>query len=220
MSLSSRHALRSETEAEEATRVGPMLVSVDSAPESSVSWRLGSEGPGWALINSKLLEESVLFVRDEQIQLPPQSIDVVTYTVKELGVIGGMSKKALCEIHGAKRVLRDWRLVSRGERLKVSTHSSATENQCGRCLEWRLSKQIWLTPVQRIYLCEECRKPAPRAPQLPRVAERPRAPSASRAISLPLLQGIDRMSSNSTQMGDHREGRPSSQRVCSSRRLA
>lgn len=77
----------------------------EEEPESvSVSWRLSPEGPGWAAVRSHLLGETVLFLRDETVPIPPEAAGLVTYTRAELSILATGSEEALKEIHRAKKV--------------------------------------------------------------------------------------------------------------------
>lgn len=70
----------------------------------SVSRRLSPAGPGWAAVRSHLLGETVLFVRDEAVPIPPEAAGLVSYTRAELEMLATATKGALREIHRAKKL--------------------------------------------------------------------------------------------------------------------
>jgi hypothetical protein len=73
--------------------------------KESVSSRLSPSGPGWALVRSGVLRETVVFVRDESVQLPPATARFVTYTRAELEILSTASREVLLQVHAAKKNL-------------------------------------------------------------------------------------------------------------------
>jgi hypothetical protein len=99
LSLELRAAL-AEQKLELLAKVSDPLYLAEEA-----SWRLSAEGPGWAAVRSHLLTEVVIFLRDEDVTLPPQAARLVTYTKAELAILRTSTPEILREIHRAKRTL-------------------------------------------------------------------------------------------------------------------
>lgn len=79
--------------------------------KESVSSRLSPAGPGWALVWSSVLRETVVFVRDEGVLLPPAAARFVTYTRAELKILSTATREVLLHTHAAKRNV-DARIVA------------------------------------------------------------------------------------------------------------
>jgi hypothetical protein len=71
----------------------------------TASWRLSSDGPGWAVVSSALLGEDVLWLRDEGVVVPHAAEELVSYTRAELEILGPATERALRDIHQAKKLL-------------------------------------------------------------------------------------------------------------------
>src|ERR1700731_486930 len=70
---------------------------------AEVAQRLSPDGPGWAAIRSSFLGETVVWVRDETVVLPPEATRLVSYTRTELEILSTSTEKALRLIHQAKK---------------------------------------------------------------------------------------------------------------------
>jgi hypothetical protein len=71
--------------------------------KESVSNRLSPNGPGWALVRSGVLRETVVFVRDEAVHPPAQAARFVTYTLAELEVLSTATREVLLQMHAGKK---------------------------------------------------------------------------------------------------------------------
>jgi hypothetical protein len=71
--------------------------------KESVSDRLSPGGPGWASVWSGILGETVVFVRDEGVRLPPAAPRCVTYTRTELEILSTATREVLLQMHTAKK---------------------------------------------------------------------------------------------------------------------
>jgi hypothetical protein len=72
---------------------------------SEVSRRLSPDGPGWVAVRSHVLGETVLFIRDEAVPVPPDAGDLVNYTRAELEILSTATEPGLKDIHRAKKLL-------------------------------------------------------------------------------------------------------------------
>jgi len=84
------------------TLPSPQVAAETASPET-VSWRLSANGPGWAAVRSHLLAETIVFLRDESVPLPPTAAGLVNYTRAELEILRSATETALREIHAWKR---------------------------------------------------------------------------------------------------------------------
>ena len=98
---------RNKAELLELIRVyGEGVPPVGAEPEiGPVSWRLGPDGPGFAVVRSALLGENVVLVRSDAVPLPRWAAGLTTYTRMELAILASGSAENLRAIHNAKRIL-------------------------------------------------------------------------------------------------------------------
>ena len=75
------------------------------ATHGCVSSRLSPRGQGWASVRSGLLGETIVFVRDEAVVLPPAAARLVTYTRAELEILSTATREVLLQMHAAKKAL-------------------------------------------------------------------------------------------------------------------
>lgn len=91
----------------EAVRVhgSDLLTVFAQETNESVSSRLSPSGPGWAAVRSYVLGETIVFVRDDSVLLPPEAARFVTYTRAELEILSTATREVLRQMHGAKKHL-------------------------------------------------------------------------------------------------------------------
>jgi hypothetical protein len=59
---------------------------------------------GYAVVASGVIDDIVVFVRDESVVVPPKWASKVTYTLDELALMVGSSPEAVKQIHDVKRI--------------------------------------------------------------------------------------------------------------------
>jgi hypothetical protein len=69
---------------------------------------------GYACIRSSIIEDIVIFVRDDSVVVPDKWADKVRFTMEELGLMIGSSPEAVKQIHEVKRVFGG-KVVSQGD---------------------------------------------------------------------------------------------------------
>lgn len=94
------------TEVLEALRpVRPLAPVIPFDPVARIRQALGPEGRGWVAIRSRVLDETVLWTRDAETEVPAEVAGLVRFTWTELDLMADGNREALLEAFRAKRAL-------------------------------------------------------------------------------------------------------------------